>query len=50
MRALVYGASGGLARSLIDELLAAGWEVEAVSRKPVEARAGVSVHQVSGRP
>ena len=49
MRALVYGASGGLARSLIDELLAAGWEVEAVSRKPVEARAGVSVHQVSGR-
>jgi NAD(P)-dependent dehydrogenase (short-subunit alcohol dehydrogenase family) len=49
VRALVYGASGGLAGSLIEELLAAGWDVEAVSRKPVTAREGVTVHQVAGR-
>jgi NAD(P)-dependent dehydrogenase (short-subunit alcohol dehydrogenase family) len=49
VRALVYGASGGLARSLIAELLAAGWEVEAVSRKALAAKVGVTVHQVAGR-
>lgn len=46
MRALVYGASGGLARSLIAELVAAGWDVEAVSRKEVAATAGVASHRV----
>jgi len=49
VRALVYGASGGLAKSLIGELVAAGWEVEAVSRKAMTVRAGVAVHRVDGR-
>lgn len=49
MRALVYGASGGLATRLIDEFLAAGWDVEAVSRNPVAERPGVNVCQIDGR-
>ena len=48
MRALVYGAAGGLAQSLIRELLSAGWEVEAVSRREVAPSAGLAVHRIDG--
>lgn len=42
MRALVYGASGGLAQSLIRDLVATGYEVEAVSRTALPPMDGVT--------
>lgn len=40
-RALVFGGSGAIGRGVLDRLLAAGWQVDALSRNPQPAAPGL---------